>query len=211
MASTMNDKVRDVLTSGRGESVKPDDPRLKTSDVKMIATPQMALEAAAALARQQGLAVHILSDRIEGEARDVGKVMDAIARQIARHSQPFAPPCLLLSGGETTVTVRGKGRGGRNVEFLLSLGIALDGHPGIHALAGDTDGVDGLEEIAGAYLGPDSLARAWKLGIKPPDALANNDGHGFFEALGDSVVTGPTLTNVNDFRAILITAEAAEG
>jgi hydroxypyruvate reductase len=207
----MNDKVRDVLTSGRGESVKPDDPRLKTSDVKMIATPQIALEAAAALARQQGLAVHILSDRIEGEARDVGKVMDAIARQIARHSQPFAPPCLLLSGGETTVTVRGMGRGGRNVEFLLSLGIALDGHPGIHALAGDTDGVDGLEEIAGAYLGPDSLARAWKLGIKPPDALANNDGHSFFEALGDSVVTGPTLTNVNDFRAILITAAAAEG
>ena len=136
--------------------------------------------------------------------------MDAIARQIARHSQPFAPPCVLLSGGETTVTVRGKGRGGRNVEFLLSLGIALDGHPGIHALAGDTDGVDGLEEIAGAYIGPDSLARAWKLGIKPPDALADNDGHGFFEALGDSVITGPTLTNVNDFRAILITAEAAE-
>ena len=206
----MNDRVREVLTSGRGESIKPGDPRLKNSDVKMIATPQMALEAAAAVGREQGLAVHILSDRIEGEARDVGKVMAAIARQIARHNQPFATPCLLLSGGETTVTVRGNGRGGRNVEFLLSLGVALDGHEGIHALAGDTDGVDGLEDIAGAYLAPDTLARAWKLGIKPPDALASNDGHGFFEALGDSVITGPTLTNVNDFRAILITAEAAD-
>jgi glycerate 2-kinase len=206
----MNDRVREVLTSGRGESIKPGDPRLKNSDVKMIATPQMALEAAAEVGQAQGLAVHILSDRIEGEARDVGKVMAAIARQIARHHQPFATPCLLLSGGETTVTVRGNGRGGRNVEFLLALGIALDGHEGIHALAGDTDGVDGLEDIAGAYLGPDTLARAWKLGIKPPDALASNDGHGFFEALGDSVITGPTLTNVNDFRAILITAEAAD-
>ncbi len=206
----MNDKVRDVLTSGRGESVKPGDPRLKNSEVKTIATPQMALEAAAEVGREHGLAVHILSDDIEGEARDVGKVLAALARQVARHNQPFKAPCLILSGGETTVTVRGKGRGGRNVEFLLSLGIALAGHKGIHALAGDTDGVDGLEDIAGAYLGPDTLARAWKLGIKPPDALANNDGHSFFEALGDSVITGPTLTNVNDFRAILITADAAE-
>ncbi len=205
-----NDKVREVLTSGRGESIKPGDPRLRNSEVKTIATPQIALEAAAEVGRQHRLPVHILSDRIEGEARDVGKVMAAVARQIARHQQPFATPCLLLSGGETTVTVRGNGRGGRNVEFLLSLGVALDGHPGIHALAGDTDGVDGLEDIAGAYLGPDTLSRAWKLGIKPPDALANNDGHSFFEALGDSVITGPTLTNVNDFRAILITAEAKE-
>jgi hydroxypyruvate reductase len=106
------------------------------------------------------------------------------------------------------VTVRGNGRGGRNVEFLLSLGVALDGRPGIHAIAGDTDGVDGLEDIAGAYLAPDSLARAWAKGIKPKERLDANDGHGFFEALGDSVVTGPTLTNVNDFRAILITEEA---
>ena len=111
---------------------------------------------------------------------------------------------MLLSGGETTVTVRGNGRGGRNVEFLLSLAIALDGSAGIHALAGDTDGVDGQEEIAGALLTPDTLARAWAHGIKPRDRLADNDGHGFFEALGDSLVTGPTLTNVNDFRAILI-------
>ncbi|MGH6819080.1 MAG: glycerate kinase type-2 family protein [Methylovirgula sp.] len=207
----ISDKVREVLASGRGESVKPGDPRLAGSEVKMIATPQMALEAAAAAARQAGIAAHILSDRIEGEARDVGKVLAAVARQVARRQEPFAPPCVLLSGGETTVTVRGKGRGGRNVEFLLSLGLALDGHPGIFALAGDTDGVDGLEEIAGAYLAPDSLARAWKKGIKPQESLAANDGHGFFEALGDSIVTGPTLTNVNDFRAILITKEVAAG
>ncbi|HRZ23395.1 MAG TPA: MOFRL family protein, partial [Candidatus Contendobacter sp.] len=113
------------------------------------------------------------------------------------------------SGGETTVTVRGHGRGGRNVEFLLALGIALNGQPGIHALAGDTDGVDGQEEIAGAYLAPDTLARAWTQGIKPRESLANNDGHGFFEALGDAVITGPTLTNVNDFRAILVTGSDA--
>ena len=111
---------------------------------------------------------------------------------------------MLLSGGETTVTLRGQGRGGRNVEFLLALGVALDGQPGVHALAGDTDGVDGVEEIAGAYLAPDSLQRAWDQGLRPKDALADNDGHGFFGALGDAIVTGPTLTNVNDFRAILI-------
>jgi hydroxypyruvate reductase len=134
----------------------------------------------------------------------VGKVMAAMARQAAVHGQPFAAPCVLISGGETTVTVRGQGRGGRNVEFLLSLGIALDGLAGVHALAGDTDGVDGQEEIAGAVLAPDTLARAWARGIRPRDALDNNDGHGFFGALGDSVITGPTLTNVNDFRAILI-------
>lgn len=207
----MRDKVREVLSSGRGESVKPGDPRLIRSEIKMIATPQMALEAAAEAARKAGIAAHILSDRIEGEARDVGKVLAAIARQVADRRQPFAPPCVLLSGGETTVTVRGRGRGGRNVEFLLSLGIELDGHAGIFALAGDTDGVDGLEEIAGAYLAPDTLARAWKEGIKPRESLAANDGHGFFEALGDGVVTGPTLTNVNDFRAILVTEDAATG
>ncbi|MBP2315718.1 glycerate kinase type-2 family protein [Azospirillum soli] len=196
--------VLTVLESGQGESVKPDDPRLAGCEARMIATPQMALEAAASVAAEAGYPVHILSDRIEGEARDVGKVLAGLALQVAERGQPFTGPCILLSGGETTVTVRGQGRGGRNVEFLLSLGVALDGHPRIHALAGDTDGVDGLEEIAGAYLGPDSLARAWSQGINPKDRLADNDGHGFFEALGDSVVTGPTLTNVNDFRAILI-------
>lgn len=196
--------VREVLTSGRGESVKPDDSRLAGSAIRIVAAPQMALEAAAQVARAAGVTPYILGDSIEGEAADAGKVMAGIARQTALRGQPFETPCVLLSGGETTVTVRGEGRGGRNVEFLLSLGIALDGLPGVHAFAGDTDGVDGLEEIAGAYLAPDTLQRAWDKGIRPKDSLANNDGHGFFSALGDSLVTGPTLTNVNDFRAILI-------
>ena len=196
--------VRELLESGRGESVKPGDPRLARAAVRIIATPQMALEAAAGVARAAGITPHILGDAIEGEARDVGKIFAGMASQVAERNQPFTAPCVLLSGGETTVTVRGKGRGGRNVEYLLSLAIALEGHPRIHALAGDTDGVDGEEEIAGAVLGPDTLARAWSLGLKPRDMLDNNDGHGFFTALGDSVITGPTLTNVNDFRAILI-------
>lgn len=200
--------VRTVLESGAGESIKPGDPRLARAEVRMIATPQMALEAAAALARAAGYPAHILGDALEGEARDVGKVLGGLALQTANRSQPFAAPCVLLSGGETTVTVRGHGKGGRNVECLLSLGLTLAGHPRIHALAGDTDGVDGQEERAGALLAPDSLARAWALGLRPQDALADNDGHGFFGALGDAVVTGPTLTNVNDFRAILIEAEA---
>jgi hydroxypyruvate reductase len=196
--------ARELLESGRGESIKPGDPRLSRSVVRTIATPQMALEAAAEVARRAGITPHILGDALEGEARDVGKVLAGIAAQIAVRGQPFVAPCVLLSGGETTVTVRGGGRGGRNVEFLLSLAIALDGQPRVHALAGDTDGVDGQEEIAGAYMAPDTLARAWALGLKPQDMLANNDGHGFFSALGDSVITGPTLTNVNDFRAILL-------
>jgi len=194
----------DILESGRGESVKPGDLRLARSETRFIATPQMALEAAASAVRDTGIPVHILGDSLEGEARDVGKVMAGIAQQVATHGQPVAPPCVLLSGGETTVTVRGRGRGGRNVEFLLALAIALDGRPGVFALAGDTDGVDGQEEIAGAIVTPDTLARAWAQGMRPRDRLAANDGHGFFEALGDSVVTGPTLTNVNDFRAILV-------
>jgi glycerate 2-kinase len=201
-------KALDLLSSGRGESVKPGDPRLARVETRFVATPQMALEAAAAVGRDAGVAVHILGDSIEGEARDVGKVMAGIAQQVARHGQPFEPPCILLSGGETTVTVRGTGRGGRNVEFLLSLAIALDGQRGVHALAGDTDGVDGVEEIAGAYIAPDTLERAWAKGIRPKESLAHNDAHSVFEALDDSVVTGPTLTNVNDFRAVLITAEA---
>jgi len=197
--------ARALLESGRGETVKPGDPRLAGVDTHLIATPQMALEAAAGVARAAGITPVLLGDSIEGEARDVGKVMAAIALQVKRHGQPVAAPCVLLSGGETTVTVRGNGRGGRNVEFLLSLAVALDGAAGIHAVAGDTDGVDGLEEIAGALATPDTLSRAWAKGIRPRDSLDNNDGHGFFEALGDSLITGPTLTNVNDFRAILIT------
>lgn len=196
--------VARVLESGAGETVKPGDPRLAGGEVRIIASPQMALEAAADAASRAGYSAHILGDAIEGEAREVAKVLGAMALQVARRGQPFVPPCVLLSGGETTVTVRGAGRGGRNVEFLLSLGLALKGQAGIHALAADTDGVDGMEEVAGALLFPDSLARARQLGIRPLEALDANDGHGFFSALGDSLVTGPTLTNVNDFRAILV-------
>jgi len=199
-------EVLDILASGRAESVKPDDPRLARVAAYIIATPQMALEAAANVARNAGIPAYILSDAIEGEARDVGKVIAAVALQVAERGQPFAAPCILLSGGETTVTVRGTGRGGRNAEFLLSLAITLGGHARIYALAGDTDGVDGQEEIAGACIGPDSLARARALGLKAQNMLADNDAHSFFTALGDSVITGPTLTNVNDFRAILIEA-----
>jgi hydroxypyruvate reductase len=196
--------AREVLESGRGESVKPGDPRLAGIETRIVAAPQQALEAAAAVAREAGVTAHILGDAIEGEARDVGKVLAGLALQVAGRGQPFTAPCVLLSGGETTVTVRGTGRGGRNVECLLSLGIALGGHPRIHALAGDTDGVDGQEETAGAVWTPDTLQRAWALGLRPKDRLADNDGHGFFEALGDQVITGPTRTNVNDFRAVLV-------
>ncbi len=196
--------VRALLESGEGESVKPGDLRLADTETRMITTPQIALEAAAQVARDAGITPYILGDGLEGEARDLGKAFAGIARQIARRGQPFKTPCVLLSGGETTVTVKGSGRGGRNVEFLLSLGVALAGEPGVYAIAGDTDGVDGSEEIAGGRLTPDTLARAWDKGISPRASLDDNDGHGFFQALGDSVVTGPTLTNVNDFRAIII-------
>ena len=147
----------------------------------------------------------ILGDSLEGESREVAMVHAGIARQVLRHGQPASAPCVLLSGGETTVTVRGKGRGGRNVEFLLALAVALGGEPGIYALAGDTDGVDGTEDNAGAVVTPDTLARAAARGLDAKARLADNDGYSFFSGLGDLVVTGPTLTNVNDFRAILIT------
>lgn len=195
-----------LLHSGDAETVKPGDARLAGIQTRIITNPQIALQAAAAVAQSAGLPVHILGDSIEGEARDVAKVMAGIAHQVVRHGQPFSAPCILLSGGETTVTVRGAGRGGRNVEFLLALAQALNGQPGVYALAGDTDGVDGQEEIAGAIIGPDTLTRGWEMGMRPSERLAQNDGHGYFEALGDSVITGPTLTNVNDFRAIIITA-----
>ncbi|MBU5611378.1 glycerate kinase type-2 family protein [Geomonas azotofigens] len=202
---SLPEPLRDCLASGAGESVKPDDPRLRGAQFRLIATPQAALEAAARVAHGRGVTPHILSDRIEGEAREVAKALAAVALQVARRRQPFGPPCVLLSGGETTVTVRGGGRGGRNVEFLLALALALEGEQGIYAFSGDTDGVDGQEEVAGAFVGPELLRRAWEMGINPKRSLDDNDGHGFFEALGETLVTGPTLTNVNDFRAILIT------
>jgi len=201
-------EVREVLESGRGESVKPGDPRLERAEIRLIATPQLALQAAAKVARDAGFTPLLLGDSIEGEARDVGKVMAGIAKSVAQHGQPVTAPCVLLSGGETTVTVRGQGRGGRNVEFLLSMAVALADQPGVWALAGDTDGVDGAEEVAGAIVTPDTTARAWARGIRPVDRLMDNDGHGFFEALGDQVITGPTKTNVNDFRAVLVDATA---
>lgn len=192
------------LARPEAETPKPGDPAFERSRIVMIATPQDALEAAAAVARKAGVTPLILGNAIEGEAAEVARVMAGMARQCARHGQPAGPPCVLISGGETTVTVRGKGRGGRNAEFLLGLAVALDGHPGIHALACDTDGIDGTQDNAGARLSPDTLARAAALHLDARGRLADNDGYGFFAALGDLVVTGPTRTNVNDFRAVLI-------
>ncbi len=192
------------LEEGTDETPKPGDPRLARTKTVTIATPQLSLEAAADVAREAGVTPVILGDALEGEAAEVGKLMSGIARAVVTHGHPAPGPCVLLSGGETTVTVRGGGRGGRNVEFLLALAVALDGLPGAWAIAGDTDGIDGAEEIAGALVTPDTVTRAAGLGIDAKASLARNDGHGFFEALGDQVVTGPTLTNVNDFRAILI-------
>jgi hydroxypyruvate reductase len=194
----------DALAEPSNETPKPGDPAFARGEVRLIATPQQSLEAAAAVAARHGIPAHILGDAIEGEASDVAKVMAGIALQVAGRGQPFTPPCVLLSGGETTVTVKGQGRGGRNVEFLLALAVALAGRAGIHALACDTDGIDGTEDNAGALVSPDSLARAEAQGLRGRAMLNDNDGYCFFEALGDLVLTGPTLTNVNDFRAILI-------
>jgi glycerate 2-kinase len=196
--------VRVHLGSAGAETLKPGDPRLAGVANVMIATPQMSLEAAAGMARKAGVTPVILANAIEGEARDVALVHAAIARQVHGFGQPLPPPCVLLSGGETTITLRGTGKGGRNTEFLLALAIALDGHAGIYALAADTDGIDGSEDNAGAIVSPESLARAEKLDVSAKAMLANNDPYTFFSAIGDLVVTGPTLTNVNDFRAILV-------
>ncbi len=198
------ESVRRRLEAGADETPKPGDPRLAGAEYRLIATPQMALEAAAAAARQAGVTPIILGDSLEGEAREVAQVMAGIAKQVRRHGQPAAAPCVLLSGGETTVTLRGQGRGGRNTEFLLALAVALDGLPGVSAIACDTDGVDGSEDNAGALVLPDTLARAAAAGLDAKAYLADNDGYGFFESLGDLVTTGPTLTNVNDFRAVLV-------
>ncbi|MEM7021238.1 MAG: glycerate kinase [Pseudomonadota bacterium] len=198
--------VIEHLRTAADETPKPGDPRLAGTDTSLIATPQASLEAAAGVAREVGLAPVILGDAIEGEAREVAKVLAGIAMQVRRHGQPSPAPCVLLSGGETTVTLRGKGRGGRNVEFLLALAVQLDGVDGISALAADTDGIDGSEDNAGAMVTPDTLSRAMARGLDPKAMLADNDAYTFFSGLDDLVMTGPTLTNVNDFRAIVIDA-----
>jgi glycerate 2-kinase len=198
------------LADPEAETPKPGDPAFARAQTHIVAAPQASLEAAARVAREAGVQPLILSDSLEGEAAEVGRSMAGIARQVVRWGQPAAAPCVLISGGETTVTVCGRGRGGRNVEFLLSLVVELNGLAGVYALAADTDGVDGAEEIAGAVATPDTLTRAKSLGLDAKDRLADNDGHSFFKSLNDSVVTGPTLTNVNDFRAILIVAPGTE-
>jgi glycerate 2-kinase len=207
--------ARAGLEGGAFETPKPGDPRFDGHAVRMIATPQASLEAAAARARRDGLAAYILSDEIEGESHVVGGVHAALARAVARRGEPFARPCVILSGGETTVTVKAKGvgsqglgaspgRGGRATEFLLGCAIALQGEPGVWVLAADTDGIDGVEDNAGAIVTPDTLARAAALGLKAQDFLDRNDAYNFFAPLGDLVVPGPTFTNVNDFRALLV-------
>ncbi len=193
------------LQSGAFETPKPGDAAFAGHQVHTIATPLQSLEAAAAAARAAGVQAHILSDEMEGESREVGKVHAALARAVARHGQPFARPCVILSGGETTVTVKSiGGRGGRATEFLLGCAIALKGERGVHVLAADTDGIDGMQDNAGAIVTPSTLSRAQALGMKPTEFLDRNDAYGFFQPLGDLVVPGPTFTNVNDFRAMLI-------
>ena len=196
--------ARRALLSGAAETPKGDDPRFSHCESQIIATAQCCLSAAAEAARAQGVTPLVLGDAIEGEAREVARVLGGIALSCAAHGVPLAAPCVLLSGGETTVTVRGAGRGGRNAEFLLGLALALGGHGRIHAIACDTDGIDGSEDNAGALLLPDTAARAAAAGIDLRARLVENDAYSVFEALGDLVVTGPTRTNVNDFRAILI-------
>lgn len=203
---TMPDRVTAHLARAEGESVKPGDPRLARAELRMIATPLMALEAMAAKARALGLAPIILGDALEGEAKVLGTALAGIARSAAAHGHPLRPPCVILSGGETTVTLPpgGSGRGGRSTECLLGLALALDGHPDIWALCADTDGIDGKSDAAGAICAPDTLARARAAGLDPRERLAAHDSYGVFDALGDLLRTGPTLTNVNDVRAILI-------
>ena len=205
--------IMSLLEQGALETPKPGDALFAGHQVHLIATPQQSLEAAAAAARAAGLQAHILSDEMEGESREVAKVHAALARAVARRSEPFARPCVILSGGETTVTVKKqpedtpreqRGRGGRAGEFCLGLAQALQGQPQVWALAADTDGIDGVEDNAGAFVAPDTLERAAAQGLKAAAFLDRNDAYSYFDALGDLVVTGPTHTNVNDFRAILV-------
>jgi hydroxypyruvate reductase len=202
-----------ALESGSMETPKPGDAIFTGHEVHMIATPQQSLQAAAEAARAAGLKAYILSDEIEGESREVGKVHAALARAVAHKDQPFEKPCVILSGGETTVTMRPqpagadksqRGRGGRAGEFCMGLALALQGQSGVYALAADTDGIDGIEDNAGAYVAPDTLFRARAHGMKIDQYLDRNDAYGYFKPLGDLVITGPTHTNVNDFRAILV-------
>ncbi len=199
-----------ALQAGALETPKPGDACFAGHDVRMIATPMQSLQAAGDLARAAGITPYILSDELEGESREVGKVHAALARAAARGQGPFVKPCVILSGGETTVTVRElpaglqRGRGGRAGEFCMGLAEALQGQSGVWALAADTDGIDGMEDNAGAQVAPDTLARAAAKGLKVSDHLMRNDAYGYFKALGDLVVTGPTNTNVNDFRALLV-------
>jgi len=195
------------LACATEETPKPGDPRLTAAETIIIAKPQASLEAAAEVARRAGVTPLILGDSLEGEAREVGRVMAGMALQVRQHGQPVPAPCVLLSGGETTVTVRAKGgRGGRNSEFLLGLAAQLRGLDRVWAIAGDTDGIDGSEENAGAIVTPDTLERARAVGLNAAERLAANDAYGFFAGVGDLVTTGPTLTNVNDFRAVLVAA-----
>ena len=193
--------ARAGLESGAFETPK----HLASSELTMLATPLMSLHAAAEAARAMGIAAHVLSDEIEGESRAIGALHAALARSVARRGEPFARPCVILSGGETTVTVKHKGgRGGRATEFLLGCAIALQGEPGVYVLVADTDGIDGVEDNAGALVTPDTLARAEALGLSARELLDANNAYNFFAPLGDLVVTGPSFTNVNDFRAVWI-------
>ena len=202
--------ISEALRQGMLETPKPDHPAFTNTHVRIIATPQQALEAAAQAARDAGIAAYILSDSMEGESREVGRVHAALARAVARHGQPFSKPCVILSGGETTVTLRARapgvprGRGGRAGEFCMGLAQGLQGEAGVFALAADTDGIDGVEDNAGARVSPDTLSRAHTHGLKLEGYLDRNDAYAYFEALGDLFITGPTYTNVNDFRAMLV-------
>jgi hydroxypyruvate reductase len=193
-----------LLASHDNEAPRPDDPRFANNSVQIVASSSISLDAATGRAAEHGIAAHILSDAIEGESRDVAQVMAAVAREVALRNRPFARPCVVLSGGETTVTVRGNGKGGRNAEFLLAFALAIEGTDGITALAADTDGIDGSEDNAGAFADGTSAARMRAARIDPRACLANNDAWTAFHAVGDLLVTGPTGTNVNDFRAILV-------
>jgi hydroxypyruvate reductase len=189
---------------GLPETPKPGDPLFRRVENRVIATSQEVLRAAQKFFEDHGVAAAILGDSVTGEAREVAKVYGALARQVRFQGTPWKAPVALLSGGETTVTVRGQGRGGRNAEFLLSLAIDLNGAPGVYGLAVDTDGIDGSEDNAGAVITPDTAARALEKGLKPLNCLEDNDAYGFFAALDDLIMTGPTLTNVNDYRVIFV-------